>query len=76
MTLHDRLVLGPDATNLNEDGIKYAIFAFSVLSAFIVGWMVLMWFEVGLAVNRDPHSQVNLCSTGPCSVKSGLVYIS
>lgn len=54
-SLFDLLQFGPNTRGLAENGVDYAIFAFGVLGAVLVGWMVLLWGILELAVNSDPH---------------------
>lgn len=54
MSLFDMLGFGPKAHGVaDEDGVQFSIFMFAVLGSVIVGWMVLMWFMVGLAADGD-----------------------
>jgi hypothetical protein len=51
--LFDTLQFGPNARGLDAKGIGYAIFAFGVLGAVLIGWMVLLAGVADFAVHQD-----------------------
>ena len=54
LPLFNALHFGPDSKNLNDEAVSYSIFAFGVLGAVLVGWMVLMYFVLYyLAIHPD-----------------------
>ena len=51
---NSRLVVGLDDTTEDGSAVEdYAIFAFGVLGAVLIGWMVLLWFVTDLAIYQD-----------------------
>lgn len=53
--LFDFLQFGPNTRGLSEEGVSYAIFAFGVLGAVLVGWMMLILGMLDLAVNENAN---------------------
>jgi hypothetical protein len=53
ISLFDLLNFGPNSKGLSESGVSYALFAFGILGAVIMGWMALIWFMVDLATVED-----------------------
>jgi hypothetical protein len=51
--LFDLLLFGPNTRGLDDIGVSYAIFAFGVLGSVLVGWMILVWNVLELAIVED-----------------------
>lgn len=66
--LFDTLRFGPNSRGLDANGIQYAIFAFGVLGAVLIGWMVLLAAVTDFAISDDSGVRAKARSSMSLSV--------
>jgi hypothetical protein len=72
--LFDVLQFGPNARGLDAKGVDYAIFAFGVLGAVLIGWMILLAAMADLAVHQDRSVRIQARSSMARSVAFWFVW--